>query len=91
MMLQATGKHVIVRKIRENTRTEAGLYLPGNEQKYLLEGQVESCGDEVSPCIQVGDRVILDRYMGTNLTNDLISYREEDILAVIEGDSDAGY
>lgn len=89
---------VLVRKIVPQTKTAGGVMLPESAQQRLNQGVVVSVGPgrmaddgkRMEMSVKEGDHVLLPEYGGntvhvdTDAKEDLVLYRDEDILGVIE-------
>ncbi len=86
--IKPLGDRVVIRRLVEaETLTPAGLVIPDNARQTSQEAEVLAVGAKVESGLQVGDRVLIGKYVGTELTVDrqtLIILREDEILAVIE-------
>lgn len=73
----------------EKTKTETGIYLPEssiNENEKPQIGKVVAVGDSKKMTVKKGQRVIYNKYSGTEVALKGIEYlivKNEDILAVI--------
>ena len=95
MRLEPVGDKVIIRRIDEGEVTRGGIVLPDAARERSLIGRVLSVGDgrrladgaRCPPQVQEGDRVLFDRYAGTEVDVDgeeLLIVSEDEILAVLE-------
>ena len=86
---------VVVKEIKESkTQTESGILLPTSSQEKPVLSQVVAVGPggnvdgaEVKMEVKVGDKVILNKYAGTEVKLGADKYtvvRQSDILAVVE-------
>jgi chaperonin GroES len=94
MRLIPLGEKVVVKPIEADQRTAGGIVLPDTAQEKPQQGRVLSVGDgcclpdgtRVQPQVSEGDRVLFQRYAGTNVVVDgqeLLILSERDILAVV--------
>ena len=95
MKIKPLYDKVIVKRLKEEEKTQGGIYLPSDNQTVSQLAVVIATGDGKLMddgtlrmlSIRVGDKVILGRYTGTQATIDneeLIVLKEEEILAVVE-------
>lgn len=81
---------IIPEKKVDKNKTESGIFLPEssvNEGDRSQIGKVVAVGDNESLKIKKGQRVIYNKYSGTEVVMEGIEYlivKNEDILAVIE-------
>ena len=93
-MLKPLLDRVVVKMIEAEETTKSGIILTANSQEKpqvaeVLEvgpgGQVD--GNEVKMYIKKGDKVILNKYAGTEVKyegEELIIVKQSDILAIVE-------
>jgi len=96
MKFRPLGDRVVVRRIKEDTKTAGGIIIPETAQEKPQEGEIISVGpgaiDEKSgkrtPLeVKAGDIVLFGKYSGTEIKVDgdeLLVMREEDLVAVVE-------
>lgn len=94
MKIRPLADRVVIKKVGAEEKTASGIVLPGasKEQPQMAEvvevgpgGIVE--GKEIVMELKVGDRVIFQKYAGTEVKIEGTEYtilRQSDILAVIE-------
>lgn len=93
-MLQPIGDRVIV-KVKKEEETVGGIVLASNAKQKPTEGEVVAVGNglvtsegKVLPMtVKEGDRVVYDKYSGTNVKYDGEEYlvlHEKDILAIVK-------
>ena len=94
MNLKPFGDRVVIKMVEVEETTKSGIVLPGNakEKPQLAEviavgpgGIVE--GKEVTMYVNVGDKVIINKYAGTEVKLDGIEYtvvKQSDVLAKVE-------
>jgi len=94
MRLVPVGDKVVVRRVEADRKSCGGIYLPDTAAEKPHHGRVLSVGDgcrlgngaRVRPQVVEGDRVLFNRYAGTEVVVDgeeLLIMNEEDILAVV--------
>ena len=94
MKIRPLGDRVVIKKVEAEEKTASGIVLPGaaKEQPQMAEvvevgpgGIVD--GKEITMELKVGDRVIFQKYAGTEVKIDGQEFtilRQSEILAVIE-------
>ena len=94
MRLIPLDEKVVVKPIEPDQRTAGGIVLPDAAQEKPQQGRVLSVGDgcrlangaRARPQVSEGDRILFQRYAGTNVVVDgqeLLILSERDILAVV--------
>ncbi|MFT8907641.1 MAG: co-chaperone GroES [Lentilactobacillus diolivorans] len=94
-MLKPLGDRVIVETQKEEEKTVGGIVLADNAKKKPQTGTVVSVGDgrtldngqKVAPVVKEGDKVMFDKYAGTEVEDNDNSYlvlHEKDIVAIVE-------
>ncbi len=94
MRLIPLDEKVVVKPIDPEERTAGGIVLPDAAQEKPQQGRVLSVGDgcrlpdgtRAKPQVSEGDRILFQRYAGTNVVVDgeeLLILSEHDILAVV--------
>jgi len=89
------GDKVVVKRLDAEQTTAGGIVLPDGAQAKPQQGKVLSVGDgraladgsRIAHQVSEGDRVLFDRYAGSELTVDgqqLLIMAESEILAVLE-------
>lgn len=86
--------HVLVRPVKQEEKTNSGIYLPDSAKDKPQEGEVLAVGSgkyiegDLKPLeVKVGDKVIFSKYGGDEIKVDgeeLKLVSESDILAIIE-------
>lgn len=86
---------VLIKRSEETTKTRSGLFLPESATEKPVQGVVLAVGQgkvadngKVTPLtVKVGDRVVFNKYAGTEIKVDgeeRLVMREEDILGILE-------
>jgi len=94
MNIKPLGTRVLLKEIESEETTKSGIVLPSNakEKPYMAEvveigpGEVKD-GKEIKMLVKKGDRVLYNKYAGTEVKLDNEKYllvKQDDILAVIE-------
>ena len=93
-MLKPLADRVIIKMNKAEETTKSGIILASNakEKPQIAEviavgagGKID--GEEIEMYIQVGDKVIVNKYAGTEVKfegEDLIIVKQSDILAIVE-------
>jgi chaperonin GroES len=88
---------VVVRRVKEDTKTAGGIIIPETAQEKPQEGEIISAGpgaiDEKSgkrtPLeVKAGDIVLFGKWSGTEVKidgEDLLIMKESDIMGIVEG------
>ncbi|RQD75291.1 MAG: co-chaperone GroES [Candidatus Syntrophonatronum acetioxidans] len=95
MKLRPLGDRVVVKLIEAEEKTPGGIVLPDQAKERPQEaeviavgtGKVLDSGQKVPIDLNVGDRVVLSKYAGTDFKfgdKEYLLLREDDVLAVIE-------
>ena len=91
MKIRPLADRVVIKKLEAEEKTASGIVLPGTakEQPQMAEvgpgGIVD--GKEITMELKVGDKVIFQKYAGTEVKiegNEYTILRQSDILAVVE-------
>lgn len=93
-MLKPLADRVIIKMIKAEETTKSGIILASNakEKPQIAEviavgpgGKID--GEEVEMYIKVGEKVIVNKYAGTEVKfegEDLIIVKQSDVLAIVE-------
>ncbi|MCD6097082.1 co-chaperone GroES [bacterium] len=94
--LRPLGNHIIVKPIKEDRATKAGIVLPDTAEEEKPEkgeviavgpGKILENGKRQTPDLKVGDKIIFKKYSPDEIKVDDVEYlvlEEDDVLAVIE-------
>jgi chaperonin GroES len=92
--IKPLGDHVLVKPVKQEEKTNSGIYLPDSAKDKPQEGEVLAVGSGkyiegvLKPLeVKVGDKVIYTKYGGDEIKVDgeeLKLVSESDILAIIE-------
>src|SRR5205823_14757091 len=98
MNIRPLYDRVVVKRIEDDTdKTAGGLFIPDSAKEKPQQGEVVAVGKgkrgddgKISPLdVQVGDRVLLGKYSGSDVPkaygDDYLIMREDEILGVLEG------
>mgnify|MGYP000920181547 CR=1 FL=1 len=94
MIVVPLGANVIVKRLASEQITRGGIALPDSAHSKPRQGKVLSVGDghllpngsRVEHQVSEGDRVVFDRYAGTEVVvngEELLILKEDEILAVL--------
>lgn len=96
LKLKPLGSRVVIKALEREEMTKSGLVLPDTAKEKPQEGKVLSVGpgdrhpdtgERIAVELKVGDRVLFQKYAGTEFKLDdeeLLILSEKDVLAVIE-------
>src|SRR5256885_9848697 len=96
MRFRPLGDRVVVRRVKEDSKTAGGIIIPDTAQEKPQEGEViavgpgalDDSGKRVAPEVKSGDRVLFGKWSGTEVKIDgeeLLIMKESDIMGVVEG------
>ena len=96
MRIRPLQDRIVVSRIAEQEKTKGGIIIPDTAKEKPVEGKVLAVGNgrvlEDGSLrkldVKVGDRVLFNKYGGTEVKIDgvdLLIMREDDILGVVEG------
>ncbi|MFO8036123.1 MAG: co-chaperone GroES [Anaerolineales bacterium] len=87
MGIKPLGDRVVLQPVEEESKTEAGIYIPDTAKEKPQTGIVVAVGDdEEYITVEVGDKVLFPKYTGTEISyasEDYIIMDFEDLLAVL--------
>ena len=93
-MIKPLGSRVLIKMKEGEEKTKSGIILAGNAQEKPQIAEVIAVGPggivdgkEIKMYIKKGDKVITNKYTGTNVKyegQDYIIVRQEDVLAIVE-------
>jgi chaperonin GroES len=95
MKIRPLQDRIVVSRIAEEEKTKGGIIIPDTAKEKPVEGKVLAAGNgriledgSVRKLdIKVGDRVLFNKYGGTEITlngEQLLIMREDDVLGVVE-------
>lgn len=87
--LKPMGKRVLVKRLDPEETVKGGIILPDTAKKKQETAEVIALGTEkeVPFPVSVGDKVLMDKYSGQEVTLDgeeLVILQAEDIIAIVE-------
>ena len=69
MIIKPLGKRVLIKQVEQEEVTKSGIVLPGTASKEKpITGEVLAVGKEVKD-VKAGDKVIFEKYSGTEVKN----------------------
>ena len=83
--MKPLGERVILKLAVPDVRTAGGIYLPATSQEKITEGIITAVGTLTEDIVKVGDKVVYDKYAGTQIVIDNLEYliiNINDILAI---------
>ena len=94
MKIRPLADRVVIKKLEAEEKTASGIVLPGTAKEQLQMAEVIEVGPggivdgkEITMELKVGDKVIFQKYAGTEVKiegNEYTILRQSDILAVVE-------
>lgn len=88
MKIRPLLDRVLVKPVEAEEKTAGGIFIPATAQEKTQEAEVIAIGDDKEKIkVAVGDRIIHDKYSGTQIKingEDHLIVKAEDIIAVIE-------
>ena len=67
MIIKPLGKRVLIKQVEQEEVTKSGIVLPGTASKEKpITGEVLAVGKDVED-VKVGDKVIFEKYSGTEV------------------------
>ncbi len=94
MTIKPLSDRVVIKMLENEETTKSGIVLPGSAQEKPQIAEVVAVGPggvvdgkDIIMELEVGDRVLISKYAGTEVKLDGIEYtilRQSDILAIVE-------
>ncbi len=87
MTLKPLGDRVLVKRAESEQKTQSGIFIPTTAQEKTTRGEIVAIGDDEMIKVKPGDKVLFDKYAGTEIKVDgdeMIIMRIDDIQATIE-------
>ncbi len=93
--LKPLGSRVVVKALEREEMTKSGIVLPDTAKEKPVEGEIiavgpggyDKHGNKVEMTLKVGDRVLFQKYSGTEFKLDDEEYlvlAQDDVLALVE-------
>ena len=87
MIIKPLGKRVLIKQVEQEEGTKSGIVLPGTASKEKpITGEVLAVGKEVED-VKAGDKVIFEKYSGTEVKdgdNSFLILDIDNVLAITE-------
>lgn len=87
MMIKPLGERVLIKQTEQEEVTKSGIVLPGTASKEKpIIGEVLAVGSKIEE-VKVGDKVIFEKYSGTEVKDGEESYlilEKDNVLAIVE-------
>ncbi len=94
MTIKPLADRIVIKMIENEETTKSGIVLPGSAQEKPQVAEVVAVGPggvvdgkDVIMELEVGDRILISKYAGTQVKIDNIEYtilRQSDVLAIVE-------
>lgn len=94
MTIKPLGDRVVIKMVENEEKTASGIVLPDSAKEKPQVAEVVAVGPggfadghEIKMELEVGDRVLISKYAGTQVTIDKVEYtilRQNDVLAKVE-------
>lgn len=88
MKLKPLADRVLIKIEEGETKTQGGIFIPQTAQEKTQTGIVVAIGDDKDAIkVSVGQKVMYDKYAGTQVKIDAVEHlvlKAQDIIAVIE-------
>ena len=87
MIIKPLGKRVLIKQVEQEEVTKSGIVLPGTASKEKpITGEVIAVGKDVED-VKAGDKVIFEKYSGTEVKdgdNSFLILDIDNVLAITE-------
>ena len=94
MQIKPLGDRVVIKNVESEETTKSGIVLPGAAQEKPQVAEVVAVGPggvvdgkDIIMELEVGDRVLISKYAGTQVKIDNVEFtilRQSDVLAIVE-------
>ena len=96
MKFHPLADRVVIKRVKEETKSSGGIIIPDTAQEKPQEGEVvavgpgacDEKGERIKPEVKTGDRILFGKWSGTEIKVDgeeLLIMKESDIMGVLEG------
>lgn len=88
MTVTPLGDRILVKMEKEEEKTKGGLFIPETAQEKTQIATVIAIGDDEEISVKVNDRVMFDKYAGTQIKidgDDHLILSASDVLAIVKG------
>lgn len=90
--IRPIADNVLIKRVKAENKTSSGILLPDEYQEKsalgsvisLGKGKRDSHGNFIAPAVSVGDTIYFNKYAGTEIGNDHLLIRENDIIGIVE-------
>ena len=87
MIIKPLGERILIKQTEQEEVTKSGIVLPGTVSKEKpIIGEVLAVGSKIEE-VKVGDKVIFEKYSGTEVKDGEESYlilEKDNVLAIVE-------
>ena len=87
MIIKPLGERILIKQTEQEEVTKSGIVLPGTASKEKpIIGEVLAVGRKIEE-VKVGDKVIFEKYSGTEVKDGEESYlilEKDNVLAIVE-------
>ena len=87
MNIKPLGNRVLLKVLQQEEKSAGGIYIPATAQEKTQEGIVKGVGESDEITVKIDDKVIYDKYSGTQIKVDGEEYlivKMDDVIAVIK-------
>ncbi len=95
MKIKPLHDRILVKRIEEEEKTEAGIIIPDTAKEKPIMGKVMAVGQgkvldngqRIPLTVKEGDKILFSKYAGTEIKmkgEEFLIMREDDVLAIIE-------
>jgi len=94
MIIRPLGERVLIKMAEAEEKTKSGIILPGQAKEQPQIAEVVAVGTggivggrEIKMEVSVGDKVIIEKFSGTEVSADGLEYiiiKQQDILAIVD-------
>ena len=96
MKFRPLGDRVVVKRVKEETKSSGGIIIPDTAQEKPQEGEVvavgpgarDDNGERIAPEVKAGERILFGKWSGTEIKIDgeeLLIMKESDIMGILDG------
>ena len=87
MIIKPLGERILIKQTEQEEVTKSGIVLPGTASKEKpIIGEILAVGSKIEE-VKVGDKVIFEKYSGTEVKDGEESYlilEKDNVLAIVE-------
>lgn len=91
MMMRPIADNVLIKRIKTDNKTSSGIILPDDFQEKNIaqvisvgKGKRDSQGNFIPLEVKAGDTIYFGKYTGTEIGNDHLIIREDNILGIVQ-------